>query len=125
MKTVGDALLYVADDVATGAQVALGLAQAAEEFQGSQVAGIAGRPVRVSLVWGRVLSRFGDVFGPCVNLASRLTDQAEPSTVLMDSDTAQLLAGDPRFALLALAPREVPGLGEITPVQLSWAPKPA
>lgn len=118
VKTVGDALLFIADDVETGARVALGLAEAAELSHGDEISGIAGRPVRVSLVWGRVLSRFGDVFGPTVNLASRLSDQAEPSTVLMDSGTARLLETNRAFALHKLEPRDLPGLGELTPVQL-------
>ncbi|MGP7960547.1 adenylate/guanylate cyclase domain-containing protein [Sanguibacter sp. A247] len=119
VKTIGDALLFIADDVVTGARVALGLAKATEDDLG--VEGIAGRPVRVSLVWGRVLARFGDVFGPSVNLASRLTDQAQPSTVLLDEVTAHRLASNPHFALTNLEPREVPGLGTLTPVRLDFA----
>lgn len=118
VKTVGDALLFIADDVETGARVALGLAEAADLSQGDETTGIAGRPVRVSLVWGRVLSRFGDVFGPSVNLASRLSDQAEPSTVLMDTGTAHLLESNAAFKVQALEARDLPGLGELTPVQL-------
>lgn len=119
VKTIGDALLFIADDVVTGARVALGLAKATEDELG--VEGIAGRPVRVSLVWGRVLARFGDVFGPSVNLASRLTDQAQPSTVLLDEVTAHRLASNPHFALTTLEAREVPGLGTLTPVRLDFA----
>jgi len=119
VKTIGDAVLYVADDVATGAKVALGLAGEGERSG----AGAEVPPVRVSLVWGRVLSRFGDVFGPSVNLAARLTEIAEPTTVLMDRDTAALLARDPRFALTSQPEREVHGLGVIEPVRLQWAYK--
>ncbi|WP_336706328.1 adenylate/guanylate cyclase domain-containing protein [Oerskovia sp. USHLN155] len=119
VKTIGDAVLYVADDVATGARVALGLAEEGERAgEGMEVP-----PVRVSLVWGRVLSRFGDVFGPSVNLASRLTEIAEPTTVLLDRETAALLSRDSRFALTAQPEREVPGLGVIEPVRLQWAYK--
>ncbi|MGO1317146.1 MAG: adenylate/guanylate cyclase domain-containing protein [Cellulomonadaceae bacterium] len=121
VKTVGDALLFIADDVVTGARVALGLAEAVETAPGHEAAGIAGRPVRVSLVWGRVLSRFGDVFGAPVNLASRLTDEAEPSSVLTDPDTAALLAGERGLRLVPLSPRDVPGLGPIVPVRLERA----
>lgn len=120
VKTVGDALLFIADDVVTGANVALNLAKAAE-VEDRDRDGIVYRPVRVGLVWGRVLSRFGDVFGPCVNLASRLTDQAEPSTVLMDQLTAHRLVNNPRFAQTQLEPREVQGLGVLSPVRLDWA----
>ncbi|WP_246857645.1 adenylate/guanylate cyclase domain-containing protein [Oerskovia sp. KBS0722] len=119
VKTIGDAVLYVADDVATGAKVALGLAEEGERAgEGMEVP-----PVRVSLVWGRVLSRFGDVFGPSVNLASRLTEIAEPTTVLLDRETAALLSRDSRFALTAQPEREVQGLGVIEPVRLQWAYK--
>ncbi|WP_240666160.1 adenylate/guanylate cyclase domain-containing protein [Oerskovia turbata] len=117
VKTIGDAVLYVADDVATGARVALGLAEEGERAGG----GVEVPPVRVSLVWGRVLSRFGDVFGPSVNLASRLTEIAEPTTVLLDRETAALLSRDSRFALTAQPEREVQGLGVIEPVRLQWA----
>jgi adenylate cyclase len=116
VKTIGDAVLYVADDVATGARVALGLAEAGGREEDVDVP-----PVRVSLVWGRVLSRFGDVFGPSVNLAARLVDIADPTTVLVDRDTAGMLAGDQRFALTAQPEREVQGLGTIEPVRLQRA----
>jgi adenylate cyclase len=116
VKTIGDAVLFIADDVATGARVALGLAEA-----GGRAEDVDVPPVRVSLVWGRVLSRFGDVFGPSVNLAARLVDIAEPTAVLVDRDTAGLLAGDARFALTAQPEREVQGLGTIEPVRLQRA----
>lgn len=119
VKTIGDAVLFIADDVEAGAQVALGLAGAGRDGAEDNVP-----PVRVSLVWGRVLSRFGDVFGPSVNLAARLTDEAEPGTVLLDPATAALLAGDSRFALTAKPAREVQGLGVIAPVRLQWAYTP-
>ncbi|WP_143762060.1 adenylate/guanylate cyclase domain-containing protein [Isoptericola variabilis] len=113
VKTIGDAVLFVADDVTTGAEVALGLAapHATEEEI----------PVRVGFVWGRVLSRFGDVFGPDVNLASRITELAEPATVLVDPPTAALLASSSRYALTAQPPRELQGIGTITPVRLQRA----
>ncbi|GAA1712005.1 adenylate/guanylate cyclase domain-containing protein [Isoptericola hypogeus] len=113
VKTIGDAVLFVADDVTTGAEVALGLA--APHAADDEI------PVRVGFVWGRVLSRFGDVFGPDVNLASRITELAEPTSVLVDPPTAKLLASSARYALTAQAPQEVQGIGEITPVRLQRA----
>jgi len=131
VKTIGDAVLFVADDAATGARIALGLA--AELGSGldvgvaKQIGGLADgargvTPVRVGFVWGRVLSRFGDVFGPHVNLAARLTDIAEPSTVLTDTATAEVLAGDARFVVEPLAARDLAGIGSVTPVRLTAAP---
>lgn len=118
VKTIGDAVLFIADDVQTGARAALGLATAGERA-GTEPGDVP--QVRVSLVWGRVLSRFGDVFGPSVNLAARLTDEAEPGTVLLDPATATLLAGDARYALTGQPGREVQGLGVIAPVRLQEA----
>ncbi|HEY3437099.1 MAG TPA: adenylate/guanylate cyclase domain-containing protein [Actinotalea sp.] len=108
VKTIGDAVLFVADDAATGADVALGLA----DVLGSGSAS----PVRIGLVWGRVLSRFGDVFGPSVNLAARLTAEAHPGTVFLDEATAATLAGE--FEVEVQPPRAMAGLGTLRPVRL-------
>ena len=103
VKTVGDALLFVADDLPTGARVALGLVRA---FGTTSAA-----PLRIGLVWGRVLSRFGDVFGPSVALASRLCDEAGPGRVLVDEATVAELQG---FRTEPLSAREVPGWASCT-----------
>lgn len=130
VKTIGDAVLFVADDAVIGAAVACGLADALgreldvdrERRAGGLAEGARGvTPVRVSLVWGRVLSRFGDVFGPTVNLAARLADIAEPSTVLTDPGTAAVLRHDARFTLDELPPRDLAGIGTVQPVRLSRA----
>ncbi|QAY62061.1 adenylate/guanylate cyclase domain-containing protein [Xylanimonas allomyrinae] len=113
VKTVGDAVLFIADDVQHGAEVALGLSTAARE--GPEI------PVRVGFVWGRVLSRFGDVFGPSVNLASRLTEASQPGEVLVDPATAALLATSPRYALTEQPEAELQGLGTMRPVRLQRA----
>ncbi|HEV7168191.1 MAG TPA: adenylate/guanylate cyclase domain-containing protein, partial [Micrococcaceae bacterium] len=73
---------------------------------------------RVSLVWGRILSRLGDIYGPTVNLAARLTALAEPGTVLIDSATAASLEHDDRFVLDHQPVQNVRGFGEIRPVIL-------
>lgn len=130
VKTIGDAVLFIADTPGVGAAVAVGLADAfgdsldvaAARSTGGLAEGARGvTPVRVGLVWGRVLSRFGDVFGPSVNLAARLTDVAEPSTVLVDAATAQVLGGDPRFRLTEQPVRDLSGLGPTASFRLSRA----
>ena len=121
VKTIGDAVLFVTDDVTTGAEVALGLAETSGVALGTATPGEPEIPVRVALVWGRVLSRFGDIFGPTVNLAARLTEQADPSTVLVDQDTAALLAPSKGYALTAQPERDVPGIGPLAPVRLQRA----
>lgn len=130
VKTIGDAVLFIADDVVTGANVALGLARVlgreldvdAERGEGGLAEGARGvTPVRVGFVQGRVLSRFGDVFGASVNIAARLTDIAEPSTVLTDTTTAALLRPDKRFVLAEQPARDLAGLGSTAPVLVSAA----
>nr|NLD40614.1 adenylate/guanylate cyclase domain-containing protein [Actinomycetales bacterium] len=121
VKTVGDSVLYVADDVLTAARVTLAINQAV-------AADPRLLPVRASLVWGRVVSRSGDIFGPAVNLASRLIDIAPADTVYMDEGTGALLAKHPRaadFLQIRRPPVVVPGIGEITQVELRWAVQPS
>ncbi|WP_225753880.1 adenylate/guanylate cyclase domain-containing protein [Actinotalea sp. Marseille-Q4924] len=110
VKTIGDAVLFVADDVRAGAEIALGLA---DRFHAG-----APTPVRVSCVWGRVLSRFGDVFGPTVNVAARLTEEAEPGTVLLDPGTAAEVRALGGYHLVELTDREIEGIGPLRPVRL-------
>jgi adenylate cyclase len=77
---------------------------------------------RAGVATGSVLSREGDYFGPVVNLASRLTELAYPGSVLVSSEVADALEGDPRFALRRLPRRKVRGIGRIDLYRLRAAP---
>ncbi len=84
IKTIGDEVLYAADDPLQAARISLDLADGHyldEHFP----------EVRVGVAYGEVLSRFGDVFGEVVNIASRLTSLARPGRVLMNRELADLL----------------------------------
>ncbi|NUU33276.1 adenylate/guanylate cyclase domain-containing protein [Arthrobacter sp. C9C5] len=111
VKTVGDEVLYIAETPAAGAEISLALSQAFNEDEILPQA-------RVAMVWGRILSRLGDIYGPTVNLAARLTALADPGTVLVDSMTAAALEHDERFVLLPRDAENVRGFGEIHPVEL-------
>ncbi len=111
VKTIGDEVLYIAETPVAGAQIALALAR---EFAEDEIL----PECRVAMVWGRVLSRLGDIYGPTVNLAARLTAIAEPGQVLIDDVTAKALGEDERFVLDPQAPQLVRGFGEIHPVAL-------
>ncbi|MDR7081356.1 adenylate cyclase [Arthrobacter ginsengisoli] len=111
VKTVGDEVLYIAETPAAGAEISLALCQAFTEDEILPQA-------RVAMVWGRILSRLGDIYGPTVNLAARLTALADPGTVLVDSMTASALEHDERFVLLPRPAEDVRGFGEIHPVEL-------
>ncbi len=117
VKTIGDAVMFIADDLPTAARVGVNL-----------VSAIKARPdllpVRGSVVWGRVISRSGDVFGPVVNLASRLVDIAPPDSVVTDPATSERLATSAAAAEFELVPRppaDIPGIGSMTPVELRLA----
>jgi adenylate cyclase len=116
VKELGDGIMFVTDEPLRAALIALALA---EEI------GQDGRtpPARVGLVWGRVLGRFGDVFGPSVNLSSRLTGLAAPGEVLVDSSTAEALAGQPGLELEPQGPAAVPGVGQVQPYRLMREPE--
>jgi adenylate cyclase len=112
VKTVGDEVLYIAETPAAGAEISLALAEA---FTRDEILPEA----RVAMVWGRILSRLGDIYGPTVNLAARLTTLADPGTVLVDSMTAAALDQDERFVLIPQEVENVRGFGEIQPVVLA------
>jgi adenylate cyclase len=63
----------------------------------------------------------GDFYGTTVNLASRLTSMARPSTVLVDPATADDLAEVQGLGTRALPPRPVRGLGVVEPYALHRA----
>ncbi|MGH8867860.1 MAG: adenylate/guanylate cyclase domain-containing protein [Actinomycetes bacterium] len=114
VKTLGDEVLFVADEVEVGADTGLRLAE--EMVQDPQLP-----DVRVGMAAGTVLSRMGDVFGTTVNLASRLTALARPGKVVVDAGFAEVVRTLPGFAVTTLWRRPVPGLGMVEPSVLSRA----
>ncbi len=108
IKSIGDSVLFVHDD-AVGA---VGAAEAILDLVGRD----ARLPdVRIGMATGLVTMRLGDVFGPPVNLASRLTTVARRNRVICDQATAESLPRE-RFASQALPPRPVRGFGDVQPV---------
>lgn len=110
IKSLGDAVLFVSDDAAKAARIGLDL-----------VADMARRSdipdVKVGLATGSVLSRMGDVFGPPVNLAARLTTVARSNRVLVDEHTASLLGDE--FEQRVLPERQLRGFGLVSPITIS------
>jgi len=90
IKTIGDEVLFAADDAAIAARIALDLAEGHELNQEFP-------DVRVGVAYGDVLSHMGDVFGEVVNIASRLTSLAKPGRVLLNRELAELLKEDDAF----------------------------
>lgn len=102
IKLIGDAVLFVFDDPEQAARLALEL-----------VASFGGeRPeLRVGLTHGPVLSRLGDLFGPPVNLASRLVAYARPGSVLVDQRFLDALGVVSDLRSKSIRPRDLKGIG--------------
>lgn len=111
VKTLGDAVLFVTGDPGSAVEVALQTVDAHTEDDELP-------DVRAGVALGPLLVRLGDVFGTPVNLASRLTDEARPRTVLVDQATADALADDGSYDVKRLRRRSVRGYRSLTPYLL-------
>jgi adenylate cyclase len=108
IKTMGDAVLFVNDSPIRAYDTAEGIINVVGRDQRMP-------DVRVGLATGSVVMRLGDVFGPPVNLASRLTGVARRNRVIVDQSTADLLPPD-QFETRRLPERPVRGFGLVEPV---------
>lgn len=109
VKTIGDAILWIVHDLDTGADIVCDLIEALEA-EPDMLA------VRASLVCGRVVSRSGDIFGPSVNLASRLVDIVPGGQIFMDAATARAIAAMEdahRFTCTQARLADLKGMGEV------------
>ncbi|MGH3368373.1 MAG: adenylate/guanylate cyclase domain-containing protein [Nocardioidaceae bacterium] len=108
IKTLGDSVLFVSEDPVHALDIALDIVKV-----------IGNDPrlpdVRLGLATGSVIMRLGDVFGPPVNMAARLTGVARRNRVIVDQTTAELLP-DEEFETRTLPARPVRGFGLVEPV---------
>lgn len=113
VKSLGDEVLFVADSPRAAAGIGVRLSG-----WGRVTPGLP--QLRVGMALGRVLTRLGDVYGPAVNVASRLTSLARPGTVLVDRELAGALAGADDYRLHARRPATVRGYHHLR----SWSLRP-
>lgn len=106
IKTIGDEVMFSADDVVTGANIALGLS---ERFREEEVVS----DVRVGLAHGPVLQYEGDLYGPIVNLAHRIVGIAYPGSVVIPEPVQQVLEGDDRFTLHSIRAHTLRDIGKV------------
>lgn len=110
IKTLGDAVLFVCEDPRLATQIGLDIVR--------QIGSRQDLPdVRVGLATGSVINRLGDVFGPPVNLAARLTSVARTNRVIVDQTTAAVLGDE--FETRTLPARPLRGFGNVEPVTVS------
>lgn len=114
IKTIGDEVFYVADDPLDGALIALELLELTQQREGFP-------QLHIGLAYGPVLARLGDVYGPVVNLASRLTSVARPGRVVVDRHLAEALADRREVRLRRLRRTNVKGYRHVEPWSLKRA----
>ncbi len=113
IKSLGDSVLFVNDDPIRAYDTAAGIIN------------VIGRDprmpdVRLGLATGSVVMRLGDVFGPPVNMAARLTAVARRNRIIIDERTAEMLPED-QFETRRLPARPVRGFGIVEPVAVTRA----
>jgi len=109
IKTLGDAVLFVADAVVDAALIALAITALGADDDSPFPR------VRAGLAYGEVVSRLGDVFGPTVNIASRLTSIARPDALLVDESAAEALREAEGFEVTRLRRTSVKGYSRLQP----------
>jgi adenylate cyclase len=106
VKTIGDEVMFSADDVVAGAEITLELI---ERFRDEEVVS----DVRVGLAYGPVLQYEGDLYGPIVNLAHRIVGIAYPGSIVVPEPVEQALADDERFTLVSIRAHTLRDIGRV------------
>jgi adenylate cyclase len=106
IKMIGDEVMFEAADPATGIEIGLDLADAFHEDDSVS-------DVRVGVAYGPALAREGDLYGPTVNLASRMVGIAYAGAVVTSTDVRELLDGDERYAWKSLRGRYLKHIGRV------------
>ncbi len=84
VKLIGDEVMFVTRSIDDAVTIGISLI--------SRVKPLAEMPaIHGGIAWGPTVSVGGDVFGPTVNLASRLTDVARRGTLAIPADLAEQL----------------------------------
>ncbi|HYI60421.1 MAG TPA: adenylate/guanylate cyclase domain-containing protein [Acidimicrobiales bacterium] len=106
VKMIGDEVMYVVDDPAEAVRVGLALA---EEYAADE----ALSDVRVGIACGPVLEREADLYGPVVNLASRVVNIAFPGSVVTTDEVRTAVGDDEALAWKSLKPRRIKDIGRV------------
>jgi adenylate cyclase len=106
IKMIGDEVMFAVDDPARALEIALSLAEAYHDDESLS-------DVRVGLAWGNVLEREGDLYGPTVNLASRIVSIAYAASVVVSSDIHDALTDDVDLQWKSLRTRQLKDIGRV------------
>lgn len=114
VKTIGDEIFFVVDDPVEAAWLGLELTE-------QHLHDPLFPNVRVGMAYGDLLNRLGDVFGPVVNMASRLTSVARPGRAVVDDELARLAKDAPGLRLRKMRRMSVKGFETVEPWSLKRA----
>jgi adenylate cyclase len=106
VKMIGDEVMFSVVDLKAGLEISLSLADAYSSDEQLQ-------DVRVGFSCGNVLQLQGDLYGPPVNLASRIVSIARPRSVVVSEAVHDALGEDPDYAWRSLRPRTFKGIGRV------------
>ena len=107
VKMIGDEVLFVVQSPTAAADIALGLMNWRGEDDNPEL--------RVGMAYGRIISWLGDVYGPVVNVASRLTSVARPGSIVVDRELATALEGEESYKLRKIRRVSVRGYSHLEP----------
>lgn len=106
VKMIGDEVMFTVDDARRAVEIGL---QLAETFQEDE----ALSDVRVGVSFGQVLEREGDLYGPVVNLASRIVGIAYPGSVVVSKEVHDALDDDPSLRFKSLRSHTLKHIGKV------------
>ncbi len=107
VKMIGDEVLFVVQKPTDAADIGLELMDWA--------AGEDTPDLRIGMAHGRIISWLGDVYGPIVNVASRLTSVARPGSIVVDRGFAEALEGEDAYKVRKIRRVSVRGYSHLEP----------
>jgi adenylate cyclase len=106
VKLIGDEVMFSVEDPLRAVEAGLALAESVEAHEDLS-------SVHAGLALGPLVGHHGDLFGPTVNLASRLADVAKPGSVLVNGQLAAAVREDRRFQVRRVHLRPLKGIGPV------------
>ncbi|NND73824.1 MAG: adenylate/guanylate cyclase domain-containing protein [Ilumatobacter sp.] len=115
VKMIGDAAMFAVVGPVQAGLVALELSEAVARDE--QMGGL-----RIGMASGPALARDGDLYGPVVNVASRLGTIGRAGAVNVSQSLRDAIAADPRFSLRSLGERRLRHIGDVRVYRLRPGP---
>lgn len=106
VKMIGDEVMFVVDEPEAGVEIGLTLAETYHHEVNLS-------DVRVGLACGPVLEREGDLFGPTVNLASRIAGIAYPGGVVVSECIHDGVSEHPDFEMHSIRAHTLRDIGKV------------